>query len=95
MPASPAPFTPIGLLAAGYSLTHDTPLGNLYSEFGRRIHHDKDRDFDIADALTAVGLDTSHAAAADDAWDGPIRERHAVGIDLAGDDIGTPIIVAR
>lgn len=71
----------------------DTPLGELYWEFGRRIHHDKDRDFDIADALTAVGLDPSHAAAADDdAWDAPIRERQAIGIDLAGEYIGTPII---
>ncbi|MEZ5225295.1 MAG: hypothetical protein R2710_01080 [Acidimicrobiales bacterium] len=35
----------------------DAPLGELYYEYGRRIHHDKDRDFGIADALTAVGLD--------------------------------------
>ena len=71
----------------------DAPLGDLYWEFGRRIHHDGDRDFDVADALAAVGLDGHHAAAADDdAWDEPIRERQAVGIALAGEDIGTPII---
>ncbi len=71
----------------------DAPVGDLYWEYGRRIHHDQEREFDIADALTAVGLDPTHATAADDeAWDVPIRDRMAVGIELAGEDIGTPII---
>jgi hypothetical protein len=71
----------------------DDPVGDLYWEFGRRIHHDKDRTFDLSDALGAVGLDPAHATAADDEqWDAPIRERQAIGIDLAGEDIGTPII---
>jgi hypothetical protein len=65
----------------------------LYWELGRRIHHDKDREFDIAQALEAVGLDTGHAAAFDDeTWDAEIRARMGVGLDLAGTDIGTPII---
>jgi hypothetical protein len=65
----------------------------LYWELGRRIHHDKDLDFDVADALTAAGLDPSHAAAEDDeSWDTVIREKMAVGLELAGNDIGTPII---
>ena len=71
----------------------DGPIFDLYWEYGRRVHHDQDRDFEIADALSAVGLDESHASAADDeAWDEPIAKRMAVGIDLAGEDIGTPII---
>ena len=71
----------------------DAPVGDLYWEYGRRVHHDQDKDFDVADALTAVGLDAVHAAAfEDEAWDAPIRERMAVGIELAGEDIGTPII---
>lgn len=65
----------------------------LYWELGRRIHHDQDRDFSPADALSSVGLDTSHAAAFDDeSWDAEIKERMQVGLDLAGTDIGTPII---
>lgn len=65
----------------------------LYWELGRRNHHDQDRTFDIADALTAVGLDTSHAAAFDDeSWDAEIAKRMGVGLELAGTDIGTPII---
>lgn len=65
----------------------------LYIEYGRRIHHDREYDFDVTDALMAVGLDATHADAYDDdSWDDEIRTRMARGIELAGDDIGTPII---
>jgi hypothetical protein len=65
----------------------------LYWEYGSRIHHDKDRSFDPADALATVRLDRSHAAAFDDeAWDTVIREGMNVGLELVGDDVGTPII---
>ena len=44
-------------------------------------------------ALEAVGLDTSHAAAADDeTWDKPLLERMDEGLALVGADVGTPII---
>ncbi len=66
---------------------------DLYWEYGRRIHHDQDRDFAVADALTSAGLDTRFADAFDDeSWDVEIDKRMKVGLDLAGDDIGTPII---
>lgn len=65
----------------------------LYLEYGRRIHHEQDRGFDVADALRAVGIDTAHADAFDDdAWDGEIRTRMDIGLALCGDDVGTPII---
>ena len=65
----------------------------LYWEFGARIHHDSDFDFDIADALTTVGLDTSLATAADDeSWDKTIRDAMDDGLGLVGNDVGTPII---
>ncbi len=65
----------------------------LYIEYGRRIHHDKDFDFDVGDALRAIGLDPRHADAYDDeTWDPEIEKRMAVGIDLAGEDVGTPIV---
>jgi len=77
----------------------DTPeAGNhdvfkLYWELGSRIHHDRDLDFEIADALSTVGLDTALAAAADDdSWDVEIRTRMDDGLSLVGDDVGTPII---
>ena len=66
----------------------------IYWEYGRRIHHDQDKNaFDIGDALAAVGFDRSLAAAADDEGRDPeIRRRMDIGLELAGDDIGTPII---
>ena len=65
----------------------------LYWEYGRRIHHDRDKSFDAADALKEAGLDVSHADAFDDeAFDPEIRTRMYVGLELAGTDIGTPII---
>jgi hypothetical protein len=71
----------------------DDAVFPLYWEYGRRIHHDKDRTFDAVDALAAIGADVNHASAFDDdTWDAEITKRMAVGIDLAGEDIGTPII---
>jgi hypothetical protein len=65
----------------------------LYWEYGRRIHHDHQFDFDITDALEAVGLSDTYAAAFDDeSWDAEIRRRMDIGLELAGDDIGTPIL---
>ncbi len=71
----------------------DAPVFDLYWEFGRRIHHDRDRSFDIADALTAAGLDPAHAtAASDESFDAEIRTRMDAGLALVGQDVGTPII---
>lgn len=65
----------------------------LYWELGARIHHDKNFAFTAADALVAVGLDESHAAAFDDvSWDEVIRAGMDEGLALVGDDVGTPII---
>jgi len=72
---------------------HGDRLGALYTEYGRRIHHRNERLWDASEALAAVGLDESHAAAADDeAWDAPLLERMHQGLALVGDDVGTPII---
>ena len=74
----------------------DDAVEPLYWEYGRRIHHDQDRDFDVADALESAGHDRAFATAADDDdWDKEIRARMDVGLDLAGDDIGTPIIALK
>jgi Mycothiol-dependent nitroreductase Rv2466c len=71
----------------------DDAVFDLYWEYGRRIHHDQTRDFTATEALDAICYDTAHAAAFDDeSWDAEIRTRMDVGLTLAGDDIGTPII---
>jgi hypothetical protein len=71
----------------------DGPLGPLYTEYGRRIHHGQERLWDPKEALAAVGLDTRYAAAAtDESWDRVVRERMGEGLALVGDEVGTPII---
>jgi len=71
----------------------DDAVGSLYWEYGRRLHHDGERDFTATRALEAIGYDTSHAAAFDDeSWDSEIRTRMDEGLALCGNDVGTPII---
>ncbi len=71
----------------------DAPVFDLYWELGTRIHHDGDLNFDVTDALEAVGLDRAFAQAYDDeAWDDMVRKRMQLGLDLVGEDVGTPII---
>lgn len=68
----------------------------LYWELGARIHHDGSRDFAIADALDAVGLDTSFAGAeTDEQWDPAIQAAMDDGLGLVGNDVGTPIIAMK
>ena len=74
----------------------DDAVGPLYWEYGRRLHHDGVREFAVADALTAVGYDTSHEAAFDDeSWDPEIRKRMDEGLALCGDKVGTPMIALK
>ena len=87
---------PLRVMEAVRAAEGDDAIQSLYWEYGRRIHHDQQREFEPADALTAVDLDPALAEAFDDeTWDVPIRERMSLGIDLAGEDVGTPIIGFR
>jgi hypothetical protein len=74
----------------------DTAVGDLYVEFGRRIHHEGESMWDAAVALEAIGLDAKHAdATTDEQWDAELRRRMAEGLALVGADVGTPIISFR
>ncbi|RLE15836.1 MAG: disulfide bond formation protein DsbA [Actinobacteria bacterium] len=67
----------------------------LYWEVGARIHHDETTTFDPLEALVAAGLDKSHVDAfEDETWDALIRSSMDEALELAGDDVGTPIIAA-
>ena len=71
----------------------DGDVEALYWEYGRRIHHDREREFPVEDALRAAGADPAHAEAYDDErWDDEIATRMDRGIALAGDTVGTPIV---
>ena len=68
-------------------------IGELYTAYGRRIHHDQNLEFDPADALAEAGIDTKHAAAMnDDSFDDIIRAHMDDGLSLTGNDVGTPIL---
>ena len=65
----------------------------FYWELGRRIHHDQTLEVSAAEVLDGAGLDPSHAAAYDDeSWDALIQKKMNAGLELVGDDVGTPII---
>lgn len=70
-------------------------LGDLYTEIGTRIHNEGRRDFTeiIAEAYEAVGLpaELNERAQAGE-FDEQLRASHAEGINLVGDDVGTPIV---
>ena len=72
----------------------EVAVGPLYTELGRRIHHDGEKaDDDLAAALAAVGLEPELAAAADDAgFDEDIRASMAEAWALVGEDVGIPIL---
>lgn len=68
-------------------------IGDLYTAFGRRIHHEETLDFDVAAILVELGLDPALADALHDVnLDAAIRSRMDVGLALAGTDVGTPIV---
>ncbi|MEE8599825.1 DsbA family protein [Euzebya tangerina] len=66
----------------------------VYKEFGTHFHHaDDGLDFDVTEALTAAGVDASYAEYMDDSsLDEAVRASTAEAEDVAGDDVGTPII---
>jgi hypothetical protein len=71
----------------------EAAVGDLYLEYGRRIHHDGQHEWPVAEALEAIGLPLTHANAFDDeAFDPELLRRHHEGLALVGNDVGTPII---
>ncbi|MFC0600949.1 DsbA family protein [Streptomyces palmae] len=70
-------------------------LGRLYTALGTRLHNQglpNNRETILA-ALEEAGLPAELADAADtDAHDTELRASHASGIDLVGQDVGTPVI---
>lgn len=66
----------------------------LYDAFGERIHRRKldDPALVISEALAEAGADAALAAAADDDDETALRDSHRRGLELVGQDVGTPII---
>lgn len=91
-----APGRGIGRVVMAAQVAHgDDVVGGLYTELGRRIHHEereRDRAM-VSEALAAVGLPTELVDAWDDeSLDAKVRASHERGIGLVGMDVGTPVV---
>jgi len=67
----------------------------LYDAIGTRLHPGGEKDFRVAvtQALEEVGLPAELIEAGDsDAFDDALRSSHEAGIDMVGQDVGTPVI---
>lgn len=86
---------PVRVCIAAAHKHGDEVLGPLYTALGTRFHNqglERNRETIVA-ALEEVGLPADLADAADtDVHDDLLRASHKVGIDLVGQDVGTPVI---
>lgn len=70
-------------------------IGDYYTEWGRRFHHDHvEPSTDLAaEVATAVGAEQWSAASGEDAWDSDVESSTKEGQDLAGgSDVGSPVL---
>jgi predicted DsbA family dithiol-disulfide isomerase len=69
-------------------------LDDYFNEYGRRYHPEvqRGRDEVLRDTLAALGAPDLYSAADDHAWDDAVRKSHQQALDVAGEDVGTPII---
>jgi hypothetical protein len=69
-------------------------IGRLYTELGRRWHHDHaDWSSAVIDAaLAATGLESYSGAIDDENWDEALRTSLGEALELAGPDVGSPVI---
>lgn len=85
---------PVRICAAAAQEKGEDALGPLYTALGTRFHNQKRRDEQaIKEALSEVGLPESLFEAAESTdYDEAIKASHRQGIDLVGEEVGTPVI---
>jgi predicted DsbA family dithiol-disulfide isomerase len=86
---------PVRVCIAAAQKHGDEVLGALYTALGTRFHNQqlpRDRE-NIEAALVEAGLPVELAEAAEsEEYDEALRASHAEGINLVGQDVGTPVI---
>jgi hypothetical protein len=89
---------PVRVIIAAAREHGDKVIKPLYDAMGTRIHLGGEQDYAkvILPALEEVGLPPELADFADtDVNDGEPRASHQRGIDLVGDDVGTPVVAVN
>jgi protein-disulfide isomerase-like protein with CxxC motif len=86
---------PVRVITAARQLHGDTYVKALYDAMGTRIHPGGNKDYPqvIREALEEVGLPEDLADyAASTEFDEQLRDSHAAGMSLVGEDVGTPVV---
>ncbi|MCA2190187.1 mycothiol-dependent nitroreductase Rv2466c family protein [Nonomuraea cavernae] len=90
---------PVRVITAAAAKYGESVIGPLYTEIGTRLHNEGRNKQPgqlravLGESLAAVGLDPELVAAADsEEFDAAVRESHNTGIDLVGQEVGTPVI---
>ena len=69
-------------------------VGDLYTEWGRRFHHDAEAPSAalVSEVAEAAGVGKWASAADDTSWDEAVRASTSEAQQLAGPDVGSPVI---
>lgn len=90
-------WRPVRIVAAAQARHGSEVVGPLYTALGTRIHRQgRQAESDVfAEALADVGLPSELVDVAEtEDYDADVRASHAEGIELVGQEVGTPVIAA-
>lgn len=88
-------WLPVRVVMAASQLHGPDVVLPLYTAIGKRLHPGGEKDYRtaVAAALSEVGLPANLIEYGDsDEFDDRVRASHAEGIDLVGQDVGTPVV---
>jgi protein-disulfide isomerase-like protein with CxxC motif len=88
-------WLPVRVIVAAAEQCGDKVIKPLYDAIGTRIHPGGQQDYRVAvvEALDEVGLPAELIDEGDhDRYDEQLRASHHEGIDLVGEDVGTPVV---